>query len=1222
MVVSRRQRGAANLPPDLRQQAGFDAESGQVFTETSVSVGSRQHSDWTGELKTPLLLKKSRPNASGARSLAGTARTKVIRNFRCLTPEHFASIPWDVAQKIWQEVVEGESFHAWAVLASSYPDTNEFGLAEYRYHLEFKQPSLPLQSYLHGLAPAQSPWLLALRLSPGETRIADLMLLGKVPNLAVLDLSDGQVSFNPQSSSFDERVLRAWSELASLGSFKQLRVLLLGWQVHVDQWLFDYLPFFPNLQQVMVTDCPKLHQKNRKEWEDTAADHGWEARHSKRSAKSLRPYIMEPNFALGAVSGLYYTTLHGAPSRPMLECWIGTPRKWMHILDDFPGTRTIYFDRVQDPLRTQSARPASGKRIRHQQTISSTPTSPEPKRMQKPKIRTAAPGRQELDGLLSHYAKQATIEQTIIRDNQAASHILQPAMARFATVVLAASALLAGLPATLAAAQPGTIGFSFDRKRVSARDAPSLVRRQSKTVLSALSNELMLYLINVTVGTPPQAFSLQLDTGSSDIWFPAQSASICTESGGCPVGTYNQEGSSSYSDPNLPAFEIQYVDGTEIEGDYISDVLRIGSTTLTNMTMAQATKLNAQGIGIMGVGFTSGESAAESQGFTYPNVIDVLKSEGFINTKAYSLWLDSLDSNVGSILFGGIDSSKFTGDLVALPIQLDSQTDTISSFTVAWTGLTLTGSGNHVNLSPSSPQAAILDSGTTDTLLPDDIANSIFNGVGVTSDPTYGNVIPCKVANDDLTFSFGFGGETSATVNVSLSEFVTTLLTTDGSTPTFANGDEACSFAIDAAGQNPILFGDSFLRSAYVVYDLDDQLVGLAQTNFNADESNGKVQAFQSGSSGIPGASTTLAAVSVAQTFSGYPQGGLTRRRGAGGGAAAAVPNSDEDSSSRVTSPGPRPAPPYNDRTPETAYEDGENGHKIAYDPRDIGESAEKAKQPKLTLMEEVLLLGLKDKQGYLSFWNDNISYALRGCIVIELALRGRISMQSDSARRRFPLSDRIVEVIDDSLTGEVLLDEALKMMKSSEKMSVGSWIDLMSGETWNLMKIGYQLKQVRERLAKGLVDKGILRTEKRNFLLFDMATHPVVDSAAKDEIRKRVRNVCSNRTVVLPPSQFLPAELEFRYLRTITMVCAAYAANVLENALVTMSHESRERAFAQVDELLAEYSQWPFGRKTGGQQSIGANIGQAIQDEVDKNKDAELQLEVMVAVPDNHALS
>ena len=240
--------------------------------------------------------------------------------------------------------------------------------------------------------------------------------------------------------------------------------------------------------------------------------------------------------------------------------------------------------------------------------------------------------------------------------------------------------------------------------------------------------------------------------------------------------------------------------------------------------------------------------------------------------------------------------------------------------------------------------------------------------------------------------------------------------------------------------------------------------------------------------------------------------------------------------------------------------------------------------------------------------------------------------MQKDSSRRRFPLADRIIEVVDDTLTGEVLLDETLKMMKSSEKMSVNSWIDLLSGmswhhalitttgiliaypslgETWNLMKIGYQLKQVRERLAKGLVDKGILRTEKRNFLLFDMATHPVADGGAKDDLHRRVRNMCSNRTVIIPPSPWLPEESEFRYLRTVTMVCAAYAANVLENALVTMSHEARERAFAQVDELLAEYSQWPFARRAGSSQAIGANLAQVINDEVNRGPDRELQLEV-----------
>jgi Golgi phosphoprotein 3 len=60
--------------------------------------------------------------------------------------------------------------------------------------------------------------------------------------------------------------------------------------------------------------------------------------------------------------------------------------------------------------------------------------------------------------------------------------------------------------------------------------------------------------------------------------------------------------------------------------------------------------------------------------------------------------------------------------------------------------------------------------------------------------------------------------------------------------------------------------------------------------------------------------------------------------------------------------------------------------------------------------------------------------------------------MQKTPSRRSFPLPDRIIEVVDDTLTGEVLLDEALKMMKTSEKMSVSSWIDLMSGTPVQLL--------------------------------------------------------------------------------------------------------------------------------------------------------------------------
>lgn len=183
---------------------------------------------------------------------------------------------------------------------------------------------------------------------------------------------------------------------------------------------------------------------------------------------------------------------------------------------------------------------------------------------------------------------------------------------------------------------------------------------------------------------------------------------------------------------------------------------------------------------------------------------------------------------------------------------------------------------------------------------------------------------------------------------------------------------------------------------------------------------------------------------------------GLTRRRGVGN-----TSTDPDNEGSRVASPAPKPT---SNNAPETSYESGENGHKIAFDPRDISENAERSKQPKLTLMEEILLMGLKDKQGYLSFWNDNISYALRGCIVIELAFRGRVSMQKDSSRRRFPLADRVIEVVDETLTGEVLLDEALKMMKSSEKMSVSSWIDLMSGKF-----CGYGIRPAGQRGPKRL---------------------------------------------------------------------------------------------------------------------------------------------------------
>lgn len=56
-----------------------------------------------------------------------------------------------------------------------------------------------------------------------------------------------------------------------------------------------------------------------------------------------------------------------------------------------------------------------------------------------------------------------------------------------------------------------------------------------------------------------------------------------------------------------------------------------------------------------------------------------------------------------------------------------------------------------------------------------------------------------------------------------------------------------------------------------------------------------------------------------------------------------------------------------------------------------------------------------------------------------------------DPSRRRIPLAERRVEVIDERQTGETLLDEALRLMKmqqDTDKLGVNTWIDLLSGRS------------------------------------------------------------------------------------------------------------------------------------------------------------------------------
>jgi Golgi phosphoprotein 3 len=87
---------------------------------------------------------------------------------------------------------------------------------------------------------------------------------------------------------------------------------------------------------------------------------------------------------------------------------------------------------------------------------------------------------------------------------------------------------------------------------------------------------------------------------------------------------------------------------------------------------------------------------------------------------------------------------------------------------------------------------------------------------------------------------------------------------------------------------------------------------------------------------------------------------GLTRRRA---GHAGPEDGSSDIPSSSSSAPSNNNGKPK-DRTgvvPSGSSVEG-RGQRVAYDPRDFQDDAESNKMPRLTLMEEVLLLGLKDK--------------------------------------------------------------------------------------------------------------------------------------------------------------------------------------------------------------------------------------------------------------------
>ena len=102
--------------------------------------------------------------------------------------------------------------------------------------------------------------------------------------------------------------------------------------------------------------------------------------------------------------------------------------------------------------------------------------------------------------------------------------------------------------------------------------------------------------------------------------------------------------SSSYKVVGENAFKISYVDGSGSQGDYFTDVFKVGGARVTNLTMGLGVKTDIP-YGLLGLGYAINEAAVSTTGSlnaAYPNLPVTMVDDGLINTVAYSLWLNDL----------------------------------------------------------------------------------------------------------------------------------------------------------------------------------------------------------------------------------------------------------------------------------------------------------------------------------------------------------------------------------------------------------------------------------------------------------------------------------------------------------------------------------------------------------------------------------------------------
>ncbi|KAK9455792.1 aspartic peptidase domain-containing protein [Dipodascopsis uninucleata] len=333
----------------------------------------------------------------------------------------------------------------------------------------------------------------------------------------------------------------------------------------------------------------------------------------------------------------------------------------------------------------------------------------------------------------------------------------------------------------------------------------------------------------IFVGTPRQPVAVRLESSTSHFWVESEDycddQAVRNENALCrKIGSYDRHASTTaLNGPSLTS--ATYDDSTFAHLEYVKDVVKVGVDSEFEGYVGVGVTGSAVP-GRLGLGLVGRSKSSHAEIF-----IMGLKKATLIEGSLYSMYTMTNSHTSGMVLFGGIDTSQFYGELKTYTTLFGHQSKYIMSVVVDY---------------PRSTRKynAALTYDSFLSYIPFDVLENVasYFGPGAKYNSAYGTyVVDCGYrmlsADSTILFSFtsyGSGSEDFTHIEVPLSSLVYKINVQESGSHhcilSVVSPDRPTGAVSGTGTHQEYNIGWSILRYAYVVYDFQNKNVSMAQS--------------------------------------------------------------------------------------------------------------------------------------------------------------------------------------------------------------------------------------------------------------------------------------------------------------------------------------------------------------------------------------------------------